>query len=539
MIDEKTLGADGHGLVSVTIDGLEVKAPQGSNIIEAAKLLGIEIPHYCYHPCLSVVGNCRMCQVEVEGAPKLMIACHTRVQPGMKIKTHRTSEAVREAQAAVLEFILINHPLDCTVCDQSGHCKLQDYYFAFSRHPSRFSEEKEHKVKAEPLGPTVIYDGERCILCTRCVRFCDEITKSFELGVLRRGDRCVIGVNPGKQLDNPLSGCVVDLCPVGALTHRRWRFNTRIWFTAQSDTICPACSTGCNCRVAVRDGQVVMVKGRYHPQVNKEWMCDEGRYGFDRFLPKQRITAPRLYGKEDEWDRALGAWDAAKGKVTLVLLSPVLLLEEYVLIKRYLDRFIRTAHVALAYRERALSEVESILVSPDRSANFRGAEYAGLLAENPAKHYLECLSKLKKGVYQAVFVIGEGALFPEDLGEDLLTALGRVEVSAGVICDAESPLSSVLQIVYPGRSVLEKSGLMINRTWRLQYLEQVVDYPVGSEPEWRIVSRLAERGGMAGVQSASYRDFTNAFLAADPRLSGLTIKAIKFGGVEVRGAWKF
>jgi NADH-quinone oxidoreductase subunit G len=264
-------------MVNLTVDGKAITVPKGTNLIDAAKAAGVDVPYYCYHPHLSVAGNCRMCQVQVKGAPKLDIGCNTQVKEGMEVLTQHTSKAVADAQAATLEFILINHPLDCTVCDQAGHCKLQDYHYEYNARPSRFLEQKEHKVKAEPLGPKVILDGERCIMCTRCIRFCDEVTKTSELGMLNRGDRSVIAINPGRELNNPLSGPVVDLCPVGALTHRDWRFNTRIWFTKQSDGICPGCSTGCNVKVAVRDGEVVQVKARLNSAVNKEWLCDEGR----------------------------------------------------------------------------------------------------------------------------------------------------------------------------------------------------------------------------------------------------------------------
>lgn len=230
--------------------------------------------------------------------PKLDIACNTAVREGMEVSTHHTSKEVDDSQAATLEFILINHPLDCTVCDQAGHCKLQDYHFEYNARPSRFLEDKEHKVKATPLGPTVMLDGERCIMCTRCVRFCYEVTKTSELGMLNRGDRSVIAVNPGKELTNPLSGTVVDLC-CWRCTHKEWRFNTRIWFTKETESICPGCSTGCNVKVAVRDEQIVQVKGRQNQAVgNKEWLCDEGRYGFMRFLPSERVTSPVVGGKQ-------------------------------------------------------------------------------------------------------------------------------------------------------------------------------------------------------------------------------------------------
>ncbi|MCB0318002.1 MAG: (2Fe-2S)-binding protein, partial [Bdellovibrionales bacterium] len=207
-------------MVTLRIDDKEVCVPKGTNLIEAAKTVGIEIPHYCYHPHLSVPGNCRMCQVKVEGAPKLMIGCHSIAQEGMTVRTHHTSQEVVDAQAATLEFILINHPLDCTVCDQAGHCKLQDYHYEYNARPSRFIENKVHKPKAKPLGPTVMLDAERCIMCTRCIRFCDEITQTSELGMINRGDRSEITISDGRELNNALSGTVVDLCPVGALTHK-------------------------------------------------------------------------------------------------------------------------------------------------------------------------------------------------------------------------------------------------------------------------------------------------------------------------------
>lgn len=249
-------------LVTITVDGKEIRVPKGMNLIAAAAQAGVEIPHYCYHPHLSIAGNCRMCQVQIEGQPKLTIACNTTAADKMVVHTQHTSKDVAEAQRATLEFLLINHPLDCTVCDQAGHCKLQDYYYEYNHKASRFIEDKEHKVKAEVLGPEIIYDGERCIVCTRCVRFCDEVTGTSELGVINRGDKAVIAIHPDKPIDNPLSGSVVDLCPVGALTHRRWRFNTRIWYTAEVHSTCPCCSTGCNVKVATRDNQIVHVKAR-------------------------------------------------------------------------------------------------------------------------------------------------------------------------------------------------------------------------------------------------------------------------------------
>jgi NADH-quinone oxidoreductase subunit G len=523
--------------VNLTIDGKPVRAPKGTNLIEAAKLAGVDIPFYCYHPHLSIAGNCRMCQVEVKGRPKLEIGCNTMVAEGMEVLTQNTSKKSADSQAATLEFILINHPLDCTVCDQAGHCKLQDYHYDHNARPSRFIEDKEHKVKAEPLGPTVMLDGERCIMCTRCIRFCDEVTGTSELGMLNRGDRSVIAIKKDRPLENPLSGTVVDLCPVGALTHREWRFNTRIWFSKETNSICPGCSTGCNVKVAERDGEIVQVKARLNSAVNKEWLCDEGRYGFERFLPKARVTAPLFNGKEIVLAEALKFASGLKGQEALVLASPTLLLEEFALLKTLLERAMKGA-VAVAYRERALTDVEKILISPDYAANFRGAQFAGLVGEGIEAEYRGALDKLRAGGVRNLILVGDWSFVPGDLDATLLQAIARVPFSLGFLTDANSPLVPNMKMVLPARSVLEKSGLLVNRAQRLQYSQAVINAPDGTEAEWRLFHRWAEALGAklsdAPITGATNdRDITLRFLAGEKRLQGLTIAAIKAGGVDL------
>ncbi len=533
-------------MVNVVIDGQQVRVPKGTNIIEAAKCAGIDIPHYCYHPHLWVAGNCRMCQISVKGQPKMTIACNTTAAEGMEVATHRTSKEVADAQAATLEFILINHPLDCTVCDQAGHCKLQDYHFEYNARSSRFLEQKVHKVKALPLGPTVMLDGERCIMCTRCIRFCDEITKTSELGMLNRGDHSVIAVSPGRELDNPLSGSVVDLCPVGALTHRQWRFNTRIWFTNQADSICPGCSTGCSVKVAERDRQVVHVKARRNDAVNKEWLCDEGRYGFGRFLPSERITGchDNVGGNgfaPVELSQVLGA---LKGniKTLTILAAPELLLEEYYLIRQLLGRSASVGRAVVAYRARELGEVERLLVSPDRSANFRAAQAAGLVGEDPEAEYADVLGKIRRKEIEHVLVLGDRAVAQGDIDSALIAGLKSAKTSVGVLADQRSPLLAGVRMVVGGRSVLEKSGLMLNRSLRLQYAQAVVPLRDGTMPEWRFLALLAEAAGVkivaGNVQQMGDRELTRWYLEADPFVSsqGLTIAKVKEGGVPLAAA---
>lgn len=523
-------------LVKITIDGEEYEVPQGLNIIEAARSVGIEIPHYCYHPHLSVPGNCRMCQVEIKGAPRLAIGCHTRVNEGMEVLTHHTSEAVRDAQAATLEFILINHPLDCTVCDQAGHCKLQDYHFQYNARPSRFLEQKVNKIKAEPLGPTVMLDGERCIMCTRCIRFCDEVTKTSELGMLNRGDRSVIAVNPGKVLDNPLSGTVVDLCPVGALTHRSSRFRSRIWFTNQVDSICPGCSTGCNVRVAVRDREVVEVKARLNSDVNQEWLCDEGRYGFERFLPKARLTRPLIDHTPVTWDEAYSELGFLKDSKVLFVLSPRLFVEDYFLARKLIDFCSGDKRVVLAYRGRELSETEAILVSPDYAANFRGAQLMGLVQGALEEGFRAAQQELEAGSFESLFVIGD--LTGLDLAEDnlLRRSLGAVKQSGGILADPESPLAANLHVQLPGRSNLERSGLVINRAGRIQYSERLMEFPEGTQPVWRILNELMSSWGQTVAEVTADRDMTIGLLNREERFQGLTIRDIKAGGVQLESS---
>lgn len=513
-------------LVRITVDGVQLSVPKGTNLIEAALKAGIEIPYYCYHPHLSIAGNCRMCQVQVEGSPKLTIACNTVATDGLVVKTQRTSPLVKEAQRATLEFLLINHPLDCTVCDQAGHCKLQDYYYEYNGTPSRFLEEKVHKVKAEPLGPEVIYDGERCIVCTRCVRFCDEVTHTSELGLFNRGDHAVIGIAPGKELTNPLSGTVVDLCPVGALTHRQWRFNTRIWYTNEENTICTGCSTGCNARVAVRDNRVVYVKARLNSAVNKEWMCDEGRYGFERFQPNARQceallrkgTSREVHDYEKVSLRAalqvatklsVNAQDADSAAV---FLSPLLTLEEMWVATQFAEKVMGIAgadgNPVVQLKTRTLDAEQAVLISPDYAANARSAQFFGLCQasgnwrEELQTKYQQLLQEVRQGKTKRILLVGDQAILDEDVDSLLLHALGQASISVALtprgVDGPNSPrhgnslgAHQFCHVVLPSRTVNEKSGVMVNQDLRFQRLKTLLSAPFGTYPEWLLLGRLA------------------------------------------------
>lgn len=315
--------------VTITIDEQTVEVASGKTVIQAAHEAGIHIPYYCYHPGLIPDGNCRICLVKVEKAPKLMVACKTPVADGMVISTD--IDEVHDAQHSVMEFMLLNHPIDCPVCDQAGECKLQDYYFEHNLQNSRFKESKNHKPKAQEFGPHVMFDGERCIMCSRCVRFCRDVTETYELGLLNRGDRTLIALASGKTLDNPYSMNVVDICPVGALTSRDFRFRKRVWFMDEQPGSCPGCATGCAVRYDFdpRENKIYRVRGDKALDVNGYWMCDDGR-------------ALHLRGEENRQSEPVGfaadaasefaaRWMAADKK--LLLVDPAQSNEVYTAIK--------------------------------------------------------------------------------------------------------------------------------------------------------------------------------------------------------------
>src|ERR671927_873915 len=295
--------------VSFEIDGREVSAPEGVMLVDGAKFGDVEIPVFCYEPKLGQpVGACRKCLVEIEGMPKLQTACSTPVKDGMVVIT--TSDQVKQAQNAIVEFLLINHPLDCPVCDKGGECPLQDISFGWGPGRSRYIEPKRHFKKPLELSPLVAIDRERCILCYRCVRFSQEVAEDHQLVFLERGDHTFVGTHGGRPYVAPFSGNIIELCPVGALTSRAYRFRARPWDIEDSGTVCTLCPSQCNMKFTVRDDQKVMrVLARDNEDVDDGWLCDKGRFGYQSFSASERITAPmaRIGGflRETTWERAL------------------------------------------------------------------------------------------------------------------------------------------------------------------------------------------------------------------------------------------
>jgi NADH-quinone oxidoreductase subunit G len=296
-----------HNIIQLTVDGREVRAPEGMMLVDAAKQGDVEIPYFCYEPKLgNPVGACRMCLVEIEGIPKLQTSCSTPVKDGMVV--HTQTERVRHAQNAVVEFLLVNHPLDCPVCDKGGECPLQDITFGWGLGRSRFIEPKRHFVKPLALSPVIAIDRERCILCYRCVRFSQEIAEDYQLIFAERGAHTFVATHDGHPYVAPFSGNIIELCPVGALTSQPYRFRARPWDIEGAGSVCTLCPAQCNVELTVRDERVLRVLSREHPDIDDGWLCDKGRFAYQAIHVDERITAPLVRDggslREVSWERA-------------------------------------------------------------------------------------------------------------------------------------------------------------------------------------------------------------------------------------------
>ena len=523
----------------LSIDGREISVADGSTVIQAAEKLGIFVPRYCYHPALSIAGNCRICLVDVEKAPKLQIACNTPVMEGMVV--HTKSAKAQDGRRAVLEFLLANHPLDCPVCDQSGECDLQNFYLNFGLYDPRFKEQKVKKHKAVALGPHVMLDQERCILCSRCVRFTDEITKTGELGIFNRGDYAEVGVYAGTALENSYSANVVDICPVGALTERDFRFKARVWYLSSAPTICNGCSQGCNIdlhymldRPHLNDGaRVVRVKPRYNPDVNQWWLCDEGRYGvgwIDRGRLKN-VRGPSADAENPTWEQALTAISTAlTGARIGVIASAQLTNEELFLVREIFERGLG-AQVSARVPETPGSS-DDLLIKADKNPNTLGATLLGL-AGPAALDAAQIVDEALTGKLDVLWVMGHDMvkLFGETKIRDLSKTV-RLFVFSGTNENATVPFA---HWVLPAAAYVEKDGTFVNCHGRIQRIGPAFP-PLGdSREDWRILMELAAKLGQP-LDWRGPEEIFQGLAKAVPAFQGLTYKTIGAQGVDVATA---
>jgi NADH-quinone oxidoreductase subunit G len=504
----KDLAAE-KGMVNVQIDGRWIQVPRGTRMIEACKQAGQEVPHYCYHTKLSSPGNCRMCLVQmgmpsppapaqhitfgddgfqkIGWMPRPVISCANTVAENMGIRTG--GDLVEECRNGVMEFLLINHPLDCPICDQAGECSLQEFSVDHGRGSSRFEEMKVKKPKNVEIGPRIRLDDERCIMCSRCIRFMDEVVDDPVLGFIDRGTHTKLTVHPGRQLDNNYSLNTADICPVGALTSNDFRFQMRVWFLKETKSIDVNCGTGCNTVIWTRGNEVFRITPRENNDVNSCWIPDSHRLNFHYLHAETRLDAPMLRkGKNHEnadWFEAIakaaeGLKGHQRGEVAIIG-SGRQTNEELYLLKR-LAETLETDLLTLVPR---FEESDGLLVSADRNPNTNGAKLLWATNDPYAK-----LDAIREGVSSRK--IKAIVVFYEDLlgaAAFKATDLEKLEllVSNHLLPNGTAKASHV---VMPGAGFAEKRGSMVNITGRLQRLNQAILPPEGVMDDWEIIRDL-------------------------------------------------
>jgi NADH-quinone oxidoreductase subunit G len=551
--------------VTLTIDGKQLQAEPGKTIIEVARANGVEIPHFCWHPKLSVSGNCRMCLVEVEKTPKLVIACATQVAEGMVV--HTASPKVVNAREAVMEFLLINHPLDCPICDEAGECKLQDYAYKYSTGYSRFDEDKVHKPKRVELGPHVMLDTERCIMCSRCIRFCDEIAKKPQLTFTQRGTHVELTTFPGEKLDNPYSMNTIDICPVGALTSRDFRFKARVWEMSATETVCPGCSRGCNMYSWVRNNEILRQTPRYNPDVNDYWMCDAGRVNaFKDVNADTRVKAPMMRKEsgvvEVGWDEAFARVASEfrafrKGEIAVIGSAYSTNEDSYVL-RRFSHDVLGTRNIDFV-RHTVVGDEDALLIRVDKTPNTRGALEVGLKPGDGGVGVEGILKGIREGQIKALFVVDDNIAADPAVAQ----ALPRLEILV-VQCSNENETTRLADVVLPSSTFAEKNGTFTNFQGRVQRIrpsvatleqDRALDgfamsrwdtlgspfdrWAKGTKRDaratWRIVAAIASIMGVK-YRYQTAEDVFNEIASAVPAFSGMTYMKIGTRGMLLKVA---
>jgi NADH-quinone oxidoreductase subunit G len=456
------------------IDGKEIEFKPGTNLIEVARTAGIEIPYFCYHPGMSVVAQCRMCAVEIEKMPKLQTACSTVATDGMVV--HTQSARTQGNQKSVMEFLLINHPLDCPICDKSGECDLQDQSFGYGDAYSRYTEERRTYLDLD-MGPVIKKNMNRCIHCTRCIRFGEEIAGIHEMVAVRRGNNTEITTVDGRPLETEYAGNYADICPTGSLTLKDFRFRKRAWMLKRTATVCEGCARGCNMEIHQDNNTIHRCVPRVNMEVNKYWLCDEGRFNYHHTQDETRIVEPVAGGAPLDWFAAIdAAKDAVKGGKLTVLVGSDLTLEEAKLLQEFLPRELPGAPVfhfgTPGIRSAADDGPEDrILKRKSKTSNLHGLERLGF------KGFDGALSTDRALVIRA--------------GRAQLPKLGGAKVVGVGVFRAEE--ASGFAAVLPGTAFSEKDGTIVNFEGREQKLKRAIVPPGASKQLGEILMMWANR----------------------------------------------
>jgi NADH-quinone oxidoreductase subunit G len=505
-----------------TINGQEIEVPAGTTVIEAAERLGIHIPHFCWHPDLPVDGNCRMCLVEIEKQPKLQIACNTQVADGMVV--HTESPKAAEAHRTTLEFLLVNHPIDCPVCDQAGECYLQDNYMAHGLHESKVEvEEKVRKRKVVDLGP-IMLDAERCVLCSRCLRFEREVTGTNSFEFVNRGDHTQIATFENRPIAHEYAGNLADVCPVGALLSHDFRFKMRVWFLKSHESVCPGCSTGCNTFVDERDQEVQRVRPRRNADVNRSWMCDPGRALYKTIAAEDRIVEARSAGQPATLGEALDRVAAAlreAGPASAFLASPQGTNEDLFAFSRLADAVLGSLDFRVGDPQDLVRErLDHVLQRKDRNPNTQGCLDQGLGREGvPA-----ILDACAAGKVKALVLMGPELLrLPE-----AKAAVANVPFVA-VMATHDEPALAAAAVVLPAALWAEVEGTFTNYARRVQRLRRAVLPPGDAQARWQLAGALLERLGQP-LGAASARELFALVAAQVPDYGSLDYRSLGSGG---------
>lgn len=536
-------------LVNVQINGKWHQFPKGTRMIEACRQVNALVPHYCYHPKLSSPGNCRMCLVEmglpprplpgttpekdehgfakISWSPRPVIACANTVSEGMGVRTE--GKLSEECRRGVMELLLINHPLDCPICDQAGECRLQEFSVEHGTGGSRFREEKVKKAKNVDIGPRIRLDDERCIMCSRCVRFTAEIADDPVLGFTDRGSHTELSVHPGKRLENNYSLNTVDICPVGALTSNDFRFQMRVWFLRETKSICTKCGRGCNTEIGSREREVFRQTPRENNDVNSTWMCDQGRLDFHFVNSEYRLSQPliKLDDKHQPatWKQAIArtaeALKAAKPGETAIVASARMTNEELYLVK-CLARALNIEQCDVVPRT---GGGDNYLRADDLNPNTAGARV--ILGIEPGSKLAQIAEGVRDGRIKVLLALGENVMKAGFESGDLwkLDFLAQSHILANSTAEKS-------HVVLPGASYAEKRGSMINVTGRLQRLGKAIEPPGEARDDWEILRDLVLAvSGSNGLHSVD--DVFKQLAGEFEIFRGLTLRAIGDLGVPL------